>query len=399
MAERSSILFVIGSLNAGGAEKSLTSLLNSFPVDRYNIDLMLLRKEGLFLPLVPDKVNVIEAPVELQILTRKPSELGFYKKLPVKYWFKKVFRVLRAKYNKGKLNLLQLLWNSWKNDIPEFYKKYDVAVSYMDGTTNYFVIDKVKATRKYLWVHSDYNTMICDREMDGRYFAAADAVVTISPLCRDSLVREFPQLDDKFKSLENISNPDFILSLADSPIDNPVFNDSTVPRIVSVGRMTSEKGYLLSIEAARKLVSRGVNFNWFIIGDGPQRPELEARIQEYSLQNHIHLLGLQSNPYYFLRRSNLFVQASSYEGKSIAIDEAKIMRLPIVVTDFATVHDAITSGCNGLIVKQTASSLADGIMTCLNDENLSARFRKALDEENVNNVAVVSDYLKLFEMI
>ena len=87
---KKNILLHIGGLGAGGAEKSLVSFLNTLPKDLYNIDLMLLNKGGLFWNLVPEHVNIIEAPFPYNCLGISPTNWKFYIKQSPKYLIKKI---------------------------------------------------------------------------------------------------------------------------------------------------------------------------------------------------------------------------------------------------------------------------------------------------------------------
>ena len=100
--------------------------------------------------------------------------------------------------------------------------------------------------------------------------------------------------------------------------------------------MSKEKGIDLALEAALELVKIGRSFKWYVIGDGGERYDLETKIKEYHLENRFILLGLKANPYPYLKHAFLYVQPSRYEGKSIAIDEAKILAKPIITTNYPT---------------------------------------------------------------
>ena len=70
-------------------------------------------------------------------------------------------------------------------------------------------------------------------------------------------------------------------------------------------------------------------------------------IEENQLQDHFILLGMKENPYPYIKEADIYVQPSRFEGKSIAIDEAKILQKPIVVTNFSTAKDQIKNQENG----------------------------------------------------
>lgn len=78
---------------------------------------------------------------------------------------------------------IQAMWNHWKPYIPSVKKHCDVAISYMHGVTNYFVIDKCDADKKYLYIHHDYEKMNENVQYDYSYFKKADAIITVSSRC------------------------------------------------------------------------------------------------------------------------------------------------------------------------------------------------------------------------
>ena len=175
------ILLHIGGLGAGGAEKSLVSFLDTLPKERYNVDLMLLNNGGLFRNMIPGYINIIEPPFPYNCLGISPTNWRFYIKHNPKYLIKKIYSLFKLK--KGYLPTGQILWPLWSDEIKTNVKEYDVAMSYIEGLPNYYIIDKVKAKRKILWIHNEYTKLGYNKEIDKDYFEKADAVVTISDIC------------------------------------------------------------------------------------------------------------------------------------------------------------------------------------------------------------------------
>lgn len=390
------VLIHIGSLDAGGAEKSLVSFLNTLPKYQYEVDLMVMNKGGLFSSLVPENVNVLEPPFPYNCLGISPCNWRFYIKRP---WclVKKVYSLFRLK-RQANLPVGQVLWPIWRSSIKICPKKYDVAMSYIEGLPNYYIIDKVDAGRKILWIHNEYTKLGYNKEFDRPYFEKADAVVTISELCKNDLINNFPGLKDKFHILENITNPFIVRKMAEEQIDDPMFKGKEeVLKILSIGRLYPQKNYPLAIDAARILRDMGVSFKWYIIGEGPLRKDLEERIISYSLCNDVILLGVKSNPYAYMQQCDIIVQSSLFEGKSIAIDEAKILCKPIVATNYKTVYDVIIDGTNGIISEMTPESLAERIVEFHNNPDLMRRVSSNLIEENVNNISEIDNYIKIID--
>lgn len=94
-------------------------------------------------------------------------------------------------------------------------KKYDLAISYVDGFSNYYVMDKVVATKKILWIHNEYEKLSYNSEYDRAYFNKADRLVTISERCVESLEKVFPECSSKIRMLYNISSTKMIWQLAE----------------------------------------------------------------------------------------------------------------------------------------------------------------------------------------
>lgn len=150
-----------------------------------------------------------------------------------------------------------------------------------------------------------------------------DKIVTISQACVDSFARVYPELRNKVVVLENISSANDIFEKAKEVPETDAFFNFEGRRIVSVGRLSEQKNFQLAVQAAQKLKSYGVNFIWYILGEGELRQSLTEKIKEYDLTDQVKLVGIKPNPYPYIANCDVFVQSSIYEGKSIVLDEAK----------------------------------------------------------------------------
>ena len=269
-------------------------------------------------------------------------------------------------------------------------------MSYLEGITNYYILDKVKAKRKIIWIHNEYTKLGYNKEFDEPYFRKADYIVTISELCKNNLVQTFPNFKAKIHVLQNITNPNIVREMSQQDINDSLFDETeNIFKILSVGRFSPQKNYPLAIETAKILKEKGLCFKWYIIGDGPLKKEMEIKIASLSLEKNIILLGLRSNPYTYMDRCDIIVQSSLFEGKSIAIDEAKILCKPIVATNYETVYDVITDGKNGLIAEMTPTALAEKVMALYENKELRDNILSYLKNENINNVSEINNYIKI----
>lgn len=392
------ILFVIHRMGMGGAEKSLISLLESLPRDKWEMDLLVASPYGEHMAEIPEYVHPVKRDssvyafenlsVPFKRRTKKVSSLS-------DLWHQLRWELVGKRSN-PKLAHDERRWQAWGRDIPALKQEYDLAVSYMHGLCNYYVIDKVKAKRKILWIHTEFARLGYDTEFERRYFEKADAVATISQSCARNIREIFPDMTEKIVVLENISAADRIRELAEKKTDDAYFTyDGT--RILSIGRLNPVKNFSLAIQAAKLMKARGEKFLWYILGEGALRQSLTEEIAAADVADCVKLAGERSNPYPYIAQCDVFVQSSLNEGKSIALDEAKILYRPIVVTNYATVTGSITDGVNGSIVRMEAEDMAQAILALLRNKALAEAYGAELKREKAGNAEEVRKYIALFE--
>ncbi|MDG0791777.1 glycosyltransferase [Cohnella ginsengisoli] len=394
---KTSILFVMNKLTVGGAEKALISLLETIDYSKYDVDLFLFKHEGLFMNKLPPQVHLLpEPPLYAYFdMSIKKAIMGALKKgKPLLA----IFRVLVGylfRTDKRPAVREQRSWKYVSHALPKLTKNYHVAIGYLEKNPIYYIIDKVNAARKLGYVHNDYNKLGMDPELDKKYFAKLNFIVTVSEECGSVLKERFPQYADKVRVIQNIVSAEVIRRMAAEKAEWNE-NGDTAFRIVSVGRLNEQKGFDLAVEACKLLRDAGCDLKWYVIGEGEERGKLEALIKQKGLENNFILLGLRENPYPYVKEADIYVQPSRFEGKSIAIDEAKILHKPIVVTDFSTVRDQIASERNGLIVKMNAQAISEGVRRLLEDAGLRAAFASRLAEETLGTESEIKKLYQLF---
>ncbi len=392
------LLITIHNLNAGGAQKSLISFLNTTPQNRFDIYLMPFHNIGILQNQVPKHVNIISSPSPVKALTSSITTKIYWKNFSLKNTILKItFIILIAIKSNKNYSYNQNVWNLWKKFVPTLHSNYDIAMSYIDGFSNYFVIDKIKAKHKILWIHNDYNKLPESHLFDLNYFKKANYIITISPTCKKSLNSNFPSILDKFKVLPNISSNELISNMAEERVKDPIFENGKGFKLLSIGRLNHQKGFDKAIDVADALKKQGHTFCWYIIGEGPLKKELLKKINDLNLNNYFYLLGLRSNPYYYLNKADVFIQPSRYEGKSIVLDEAKILCKPIVVCNYSTVYDSIENNKNGIIVEFDTMAIANGISSLLINSKKCIQLSEQLKKENVSNENEITNYLSLID--
>ena len=370
------IIFIIPSVDAGGAEKSLVNLLHTIDYDLYAVDLLLLKNGGIFFDSLPHQVHLVDTGKSYHTfsLPLSKSILFFLLRLQIKLAFCRFMFFWEGRKKRTTGENEQQQWKYLQPVIGTVNKTYDAAIGFLEKTSNYLVVDCIKADRKIGFIHNDYSKLQVNKEFDLPYFKQLNAVLTISEQCLEVLQHTFPELRSKFKIMYNIVSVDLINQMAQAAME--ISKDENY--LLSIGRLDTQKGFDIAIQAVKLLVERGVAVKWYIIGEGPERKNLEALLLTFGLSNHVILLGLKKNPYPYLKNALLYVQPSRFEGKSIALDEAKILCKPILVTDFSTVGDQIEHLQTGYITKMDPEGLADGIEKMLSDAELRLQLRQQL---------------------
>lgn len=393
------IVFVMPSLSAGGGEKSLINLLMHIDYSQYEVDLFLFKHDGLFMELVPKEVRILQLPPHYEQFAlpiwQSLHQLVKSRQLSLAY-----HRLMFAWTNRsGKSSRSLNEQQGWKHvgkALEQLSTHYDAAIGFLEKTATYFCVDKVQATTKIGWIHTDYDQLGTDPGFDRAYFEQLDYIVTVSEECAHILNKRFPHHSEKTKVIYNIASPALIRKLATHAARDLYKRKPHETIIVSVGRLHEHKNFALAIESCKKLLTKGYNVRWFVIGEGEQREVLTKLIHKHRLEEHFVLLGLKTNPYPYIKQADIYVQTSKIEGKSIAIDEAKILQKPIVVTNFTTATDQIKHGENGVIVQMNSDAVAAGIMTIIEDRQLQQKLMNILALEQLGTEAEIH---KLYELV
>lgn len=349
------VLIFIESLQCGGAEKSLVSLLPVLDYTRVNIELMLLVRGGVFEQYVPKNVHVIDFKEQVH---------------PLLFWLYKMLFSLRLRWNNligRKEHAAETRWKVMQRAYTSLKKHYDIAIAYQQGFPTYYIINKVFADKKYTWINADITQVGYSAKFNRPFYDKADLVIPVSERLKDILSVSDYVPAEKLYPIYDIISPELIRTLAQAP-QAMIQGDGL--KLVTVGRMVHLKGYDLAVEAAKVLRDKGVRFTWFFIGDGAEKTNVEALITRYGLSENVILLGEQPNPYPYMNACDIYVQTSRNEGFGLTIAEAKILHKPIVATDFPVVHDQIVDGKNGLIAEMSAESIAQQIMRLANSSDL-----------------------------
>lgn len=365
------ILFMCINMNIGGTEKALLTMLNEIGSSKYDITLLMLEEYGGFLNEIPSfvKVKYVKEYKNIKPLIKEPPKL-LAKEL-----------IRNRKYLKGLLILLNYSISKITNNTSYYYKyisknirnieeDYDLAVAYagpMDFIT-YFVLNKIKAKKKVQWIHFDITKIGFNKKFAEKNYKKFDKIFVVSEEGKEKLINLIPALNNKVEAFFNIISCNLIENMSKN---EKGFNDSfNGVRILTVGRLSKEKGQDLTINVLARLKNEGYNIKWYCIGDGPEKDNYKQIIKNLNIENDYILLGSKLNPYPFMKYCDIYVQPSRYEGYCITLGEARCFDNPIVTTNFTGANEQIKNEVTGLICDISEEGIYKSVKRLLDDKDL-----------------------------
>jgi glycosyltransferase involved in cell wall biosynthesis len=400
MKKKKKILITSFDLAIGGVERSLIGLLSQIDYQRYDVDLVLFRHEGEFLSFLPAGPKLLPEIPEYSTFRKSISQIAKEGHLRIG-----VYRLL-AKYTslmQGKLKHIQepgylTIQYGWKYTnplLPKLNREYDAAISFL--WPHYFIGEKVKAKKRIGWVHTDYSNIFVNKKLETQMWNKLDRVVAVSEECSQQFLKSFPSLSTKTTVIENILSPQLVREQAkmEDPSEIKKIKGKTI--ILTVGRLTPAKGLDDAARACKELVIKGYDIAWYVVGYGPLENDLKNLINELGMQNHFFLLGKKINPYPYMRKCDIYVQPSKYEGKAVTIREAQILGKPVVITNFPTAKSQATDGFDAIITPQSVNGIVEGIQRMIEHPDLRKQLISNVSSKDYGNENEIKKLYRLIE--
>ncbi|MCB0749070.1 MAG: glycosyltransferase [Ignavibacteriae bacterium] len=120
---------------------------------------------------------------------------------------------------------------------------------------------------------------------------------------------------------------------------------------------------------------------WYVVGDGPERADIEKMILDYKLENNFILLGFKENPYSYIKQCDIYVQTSYFEGLGLTLIEAKILKKAIVTTNFDTAHSIIEHEKDGLISTANPIEISECIKKYIDNDSFKNEILKNISKK------------------
>ena len=261
-----------------------------------------------------------------------------------------------------------------------FEKTYDVAIDFYGygSFVTAFLATKIQAKKKATWIHDEKPYWMKSVQ---KYLCEYDKIYGVSQAVVDAFCREYPHYKDKAAVFYNVIDIEEIKRKSEQDEVIP-FKDSF--NIVTVGRLTEQKGYDIAIKAASILKKRKINFVWYAIGGGRDEEKLKKLVEKCCLENQFVFLGRKRNPYPYMKHCDLYVQPSRHEGYVITLVEARALCLPILSSDIPSAREQIQDGINGYVAELSAEAIADKIEYLYNNPSQMEKTVKYLKEHPID---------------
>ncbi len=399
-------MLVVGiTMNCAGTEKSFLSFLSCLDFERYDVTLLLAKREGLLIDQLPKevKVKVMEKYGDMFLLSGKNAAKTlvdcFVKENPLTLFeiFPYFIKTLFSKGEK-RSSAATKMWIHFMRKMPRIEEEYDVAVAYWGDRTMFYMCDKVKAKKKIAWLHFDYANPRRDDSIYLNYFKKCDRIVTVSRLVDDSLKATLPEIAERTVMMENITSPRQIWDLA---LVGDTFPDThfTGKRVLTIGRISDQKGLDLAVPALKRLKEDGIDMRWYVLGDGDEgyKQYMAELLLDNEVADMMIFLGTTQNPYSYLRDCDIYAQPSRHEGKPIAVEEAKIMYKPILAAHYLSAPEQLEDGRFGVICDIDSDAIYEGIKKLLTDESLCDTLSETLKAQNFGNPEEIEKFYQMVE--
>ncbi len=353
------IAIFMPSLFGAGGQRSMLNLAHGIAERDYAVDLVLAQAEGAFLDEVRAPVRLVDLKAS-RALTSLPA----------------LVRYLRRERPEAMLSVfgytnIIALW-AWR----------------LAGIRTRLFVNEQNTVSQEAGNASSWRGRLTPQLMK-RFYPWANGIVVVSQGVRDDMAEltNIPR-----ESITVIYNPSVVgaevAEKAQAPLDHPWFQPGQPPVLVAVGRLQVQKDYPTMLRAFAQ-VRQARPARLLILGEGKERPMLEALIDESGLEQDVSLPGFVTNPYAYMARASLFVLSSRWEGLPTVLIEALCCGTPAVSTDCPSgPREILRDGQYGQLVPVgDADGLARAIETALNGKAPSppSESWQPYDLENIVN--------------
>ncbi|PWN64695.1 glycosyltransferase [Chryseobacterium oncorhynchi] len=373
------VLFRHRSMEMGGVEKVILSMLNNLNPEKFDITVCLNLNQGELRDEFPKHIK------KVYLAEGKES-------------FSQNSLIHKLQLIRRRMKLSRALKDHKVSDRILGNKKFDIEIAPTYAAFSSVINSSNGASKKIGWFHSEIN------------------VPGMQPLVPD-ILKNFPQFDhmiycsQKIKDIMHQSYPDLPYP-AESVVINAIpieeikkkaeekINDLPQgPVFVSVGRLHTRKGYHKLIDAHKKLIDEGFHHSVVVVGNGEEMKNLTEQIRTNNVQDTFILTGNRMNPYPYIKKADYFILSSESEAWPLVVAEALILQTPIIATDTGDVSVMVKDKETGYLINYDTHEMYEAMKAFLTDQELISKIRKNLEtiEDQFDNQKIFNTVERIIE--
>lgn len=386
------ILFCIEDLQVNGAVKSLIALLSALTSrTQHEVSLFLFSHGGELTGELPAPVNLLPELLPYAVC-RLPLKAGVIRALKRGRLDLALWRVLIGICRRWSLPFPGWLF------LPQLKGPWDCVIGYSDGFVAQMITRRVTRGKHIFWIHNDYRYFRM-AEATYRAFSRAAMAVAVSQASGALFVEMMARRRLRLPPVTTVHN---IIRVSLSERSGVMSSHaSDCGTLVSVGRITRQKGFDLIPSILQILAKRGHRVRWTIVGGGNdwEREAIQHDADGRGVGALLHWTGTLKNPMELVAVADVVVQPSRWEGWGMTVTEAMALHKPIVATDIAVFREQIRHGENGLLAEFTARDFADKIEQLLGDATLRRRIAAACNVDICSPEHVVGEFEAMLKCV
>lgn len=263
--------------------------------------------------------------------------------------------------------------------------KYDVEVAFCEGYSTKIIGNSGKRNcKKIAWVHTDMiknpwsEKIFGSAEEEKKCYEKFDAIVCVSQTMKDAFVEKYGMEEKVFV----LYNPLDFESIIEKSAEKADFKFGDGMKFILAGTFIKIKGYDRFINVCERLKNDGEKFSALIMGDGEEKENIKKLIAEKNLGGTIKILDFQTNPYKYIKNSDVYVCSSLAEGYSTAVSEAVALNVPVITTECSGMREIFGENECGIICENSEDGLYSAMKKVLKNPSLLEKFS---EEEKIRS--------------
>lgn len=383
------VAIVTKKMIIGGIERVLLSMLSEIDKNKYDVTLFLEERGGGLEQDIPSWVKVKYIFDDSRSIRK--NFISSLNKFDIK-------NAVRFMYSGVRVYLFNEEYKIYKDRcaiLPKIEEKYDIAISYHNpvNLSTIYVIDKINANKKVMWIHTDIKEYINEVDYLKKYYYKYDKIFSVSSGAAKSFAEKYPELKDKIEVFYNRIVKSEIVNKVDNKNH---YEDFDGIKLLTVARICHQKAIDLIPEICKKLNEEGYKFRWYCVGWG-EIEKIKELIKLQDVEDYFKLLGSRNNAYDYMKNCDIYVQPSRYEGYVTTITEAKCFNRPIVGTNIEGIKEQIINDETGILVDCDVDDLYKGIKKLLDNKELRDKLSINLSKENIDTRSEINKLYKLID--